>query len=91
MPRKIRLAIRGFAGGVQQFEDRMELDKAGMEQILPALAREHCKALAAHQLHMIEIEFLDEPNVDERFFRFGTDPDGMVMPLFLQLGGHNAA
>jgi len=30
--------------------------------------------------HMIEMEFLDEP-VAERFIRFGTDPNGMIIPL----------
>jgi hypothetical protein len=50
------------------------------------LAQQHAKKLAAHDLHMIEIEFLDEPNEQERFLRFGTDPSGMVMPIAFPIG-----
>jgi hypothetical protein len=43
--------------------------------------------LSAHELHMIEIEFLDEPDRNDRFFRFGTDPQGMVAPIKVDLKG----
>ena len=77
----IRLAIRGYAAGKIQFEDRVELDERGMEQLLPGLAEKHARAMAEHELHMIEIEFLDEADPLARFFRIGTDPSGMVLPL----------
>lgn len=35
--------------------------------------------------HMIEIEFHDAP-LEERFCRFGTDPNGMVAPMQLPGG-----
>ena len=81
----IRLAIRGYAAGVVQFEDRLESDEYGLKQLLPGLAEKHALALAEHRLHMIEIEFLDEPNPNERFFRFGSDASGMVMPIMVIL------
>lgn len=81
----IRLAIRGYAAGVVQFEYRLESDENGLKQLLPGLAEKHGLALAEHRLHMIEIEFLDEPNPNERFFRFGSDPSGMVMPIMVIL------
>lgn len=78
----IRVAIRGFAQGELQFEDVVELpDEAAIKHLLPGLAEKHAAALADHRLHMIEIEFLDEPDPQERFFRFGTDPSGMVIPM----------
>jgi hypothetical protein len=81
----VRLAIRGFAGREKQFEDRVDVDTDEMWKILPALAEKHANALSSHELHMIEIEFLDEPNENERFFRLGTDPAGMVMPIRVEL------
>ncbi len=81
----IRLAIRGFAGGAAVFDERVTLEDEQMESVIPALAAQHAARMATHELHMIEIEFLDEPNRAERFFRFGTDPAGMVIPLEIRL------
>lgn len=82
---KIRLAIRGFVKREVQFEDRVEVESEDMENVLPELAAKHGEAMKAHRLHMIEIEFLDEPDEKARFFRIGTDPSGMVMPIVLDL------
>ncbi len=81
---KHRVAFRGFAQGRRVFEEFVELDEDGIENLLPNLAEKHATAMAAHELHMIEIEFLDEP-LEERFFRFGTDPSNMVRPLRVDL------
>ena len=50
------------------------------------LAQEHVLRLI-DDLHMVEIEFLDEPDPNERFIRFGTDPRGMVVPIKIALEG----
>jgi hypothetical protein len=82
----IRVAIRGFAGRHRKvFEDRLDVDTEEMDWLLSKLAKEHGEKLASHELHMIEMEFLDEANPLERFFRFGTDPTGMVMPMRIKL------
>jgi len=83
----VRLAIRGYVYRRIAFEDRADVEFEQLDGVLPALAKQHCEKLAAHDLHMIEIEFLDEPNEQDRFFRFGTDPSGMVLPIGIPLRG----
>jgi hypothetical protein len=77
----IRLMVRGYLGRVIQFEKPCEVDSEAMAALLPGLAEEHANAMAEGRLGRIEIEFLDEPDVNERFFRIGVDPSGMVMPV----------
>jgi hypothetical protein len=80
----VRLAIRGFAGSRLVFEEHVSVSDSDVGGVLPKLAEDHAAKMAAHDLHMIEIEFL-EANENERFFRFGTDPSGMVMPIAIPL------
>lgn len=78
----IRICVRGFIGGVRQFEERVDVSEAGDE--LEGLAERHALDLFARpggEKHMIELEFLDEPDPLDRFFRIGTDPEMMVRPL----------
>lgn len=86
---RVRLAIRGYANGVLQFKELVDVDPDKLDEVLPTLAKKHIDALTNHELHMIELEFLDEPDVNQRFFRFGTDPEGMVIPLRINLGESN--
>ena len=81
----VRLAVRGFIypRKTPLFEDRLSLPIEELEHLLPSLAEKHATAMLAHEMHMIEIEFLDEPKPEERFFRFGTDPRGMLLPVRL--------
>lgn len=86
---KMRVVIRGFLLGKLLFEDHATVTERNLEKLVPRLASKHALAMAQHRLHMIEIEFLDEPNPLERFFRFGTDPAGMVRPIDVNLGKTN--
>lgn len=81
----IRLAIRGFVGDALLFADRVVVDSDKLDEILPALALKHARAMADHRLHMIEIEFLDEPDPNQRFFRISSDSSGMVFPIVMRL------
>jgi len=80
-----RIAVRGYAGKKVLFEDRVDGPDEDLENFVSQMAVSHAHSMAAHTRHMIEIEFLDEPNQNERFFRFGTDPAGMVMPVAIPL------
>jgi hypothetical protein len=85
----IRLAIRGFIGGVKQFEERIDVSESADE--LEGVAERHSLrllALPGGEKHMIELEFLDEPDPLQRFFRVGTDPSAMVTPIANWIGSY---
>jgi hypothetical protein len=81
----INIAIRGFVGRKRVFEDRFKLEESTLDQLLPDLAEKHGRAIASNEINMIEIEFVDEPDPLQRFFRIGTDPSGMVWPIAIDL------
>lgn len=83
---KINLTIRGYGDGAQIFKQTVSVEETALDSLIPELATEHAGTLQMYSRHMIEIEFLDEPNPLERFFRFGTDPAGMVRPIAIELG-----
>jgi len=76
----MRVAVRGFAKDMLIFEEI--LDTAQYD--LTNLARDHVQKMTAYPDHMIEVEFIDEPDNPYRFFRFGTDPSRMAIPLRLK-------
>lgn len=80
----IRLAIRTYKRGVLQTVERIEVSMEDMQNVLTDLASKHAEAMIETPGH-VEIEFLDEPNVNERFFRIGTDFSCMVKPVELDL------
>ena len=80
----MRIAIRGYQGKHCVLQELLEITESELEELLPNLAENHARMLTESP-HMIEIEFLDEPNPLERFFRFGTDPTGMVQPIAVHL------
>jgi hypothetical protein len=73
----MRVAIRGFAGETRVFEEILDAEPPEFE----TLARKHWRRMRPYPRHLIELEFLDQPDPLERFFRFGTDPSGMVAPV----------
>ncbi len=76
----MRIIVRGFVCGVKRFEELVE--HAELESPEAAEARvQWIIDLAGDLPHMVEIEFPDDPNPMERFYRFGTDPDMMTMPI----------
>jgi hypothetical protein len=79
-----RVAIRGWKNGVLVIDDHLEIADDQLDVDVPQLAERHAKLLADAP-YMIEVEFLDELNIEERFFRFGTDPRRMVKPLTIDL------
>jgi len=84
---RTRLAFRGYVGDELKLEERIEATDEELALFLDTLGEKHGKALLAMpggEYHTIEIEFLDEPDPMNRFFRFGTDPRRMVKPIKLK-------
>jgi len=81
----VHLAIRGYLKSTLQWESLVDIDSDKLDELLPSLAEKHAEECVAGKLGMIEIEFLDEPNENERYFRMGVDPSGMVMPMEIKL------
>jgi hypothetical protein len=79
-----RAQIRIWKNNVLVLSERREIpdDGEGMEN----LAHKHVLELGLLDApHMVEFEFLDEPNVLERFARFGTDGRRMDNPIAVDL------
>ena len=80
----MKIAVRAFADGKLLFEEHIE-DEGLSDSDVEALVAKHMLRVLPHERHMLEIEFLDEPDSNQRFFRFGTDPNGMVLPIAIDL------
>jgi hypothetical protein len=80
----MNMVFRGFRSGVLLFEQHASLDAPDLDDLVPKLAAEHLAFLAGPEPWMIEIEFLDEPYLGERFFRIGADGTLMREPVRLQ-------
>jgi hypothetical protein len=77
----MRVCIRGKAGNNLLFEDTLNFDED--LDAIEAMVQKHTPYLLANPLHVIEFEFLDEPDPLQRFFRLGTDRDHMVIPILI--------
>jgi hypothetical protein len=71
----MRATIRFFVNGKRK-EVFTVPDAAVWSDKFQSFLDKHPEILT--ERHMIEIEFLDEPDPRERFLRFGTDPNGMT-------------
>lgn len=84
----IRIKVRGFKSGKLVWEREVafiDIDSVGIDRIIPTLVAEHVEEIKAGTLGMVEMEFLDEADPMHRFFRIGVEPEGMVMPLRVDL------
>lgn len=80
----MRLAVRVYFQGILQSEERLMVTKDNLGVLCYSMAVKHAQMLHAELGH-VEIEFLDELNPQERFFRIGTDTSGMVLPIAVKL------
>lgn len=91
----VNLVIRGYAWvsvdgnpqpeRVTRFEETHHIPEFDLDTVLPELGEQHALKMVSDKLHMIEIEFMDEPDPLQRFMRFGTAPLGMVEPVAVKL------
>jgi len=81
----MRLAVRGYIDGRQVFEDFIDGNDADIDRIATAQME---RLVKSGKPHMVEIEFLDEPDPLTRFFRFGSDPRYMREPIVVRPGWH---
>lgn len=79
-PTEIHLTFRGFNGSQMVFEEQATIPASALSGVAEAYGKKHCAAIESDELTMVEIEFMDESDPNERFFRIGTNPDGMVAP-----------
>lgn len=82
--------VRGFGDGVKRFEvvmlvpDTPEELSESIGRAIQDAAMSHIARVAMYKRHMLELEFVGLPE-SERYFRFGTDPAGMVQPIAISL------
>lgn len=78
-----RVTVRIFINGELEFRETID----ALDSELASIADRYMERIKHEPIHMVELEFLDIPDPNERFFRFGTDPRAMVKPLAINIGG----
>jgi hypothetical protein len=73
----MKITVRTYLRGTLVSQSTGEFSRADTE----VLAEAHYNAMGAGECDMVEIEFLDEADPFRRFFRIGTNPRDMVMPV----------
>lgn len=77
---KTRVVVRIWLNSKLFLKERIDVTTEEEEAVIPDLVTKHQKLLIENP-HVIELEFIDELDPKERYFRFGTDPHGMVQPI----------
>jgi hypothetical protein len=75
-PPGMRVRRRCWIEGVLRIDEMAPHTKDDVKQFSKRVF-----ALAAGRPHMIELEFLEEPNPNARHYRFGTDSKMMSLPM----------
>ena len=78
---RLRVIERGFLRGERVFETPVRWIDAAESA---ALAEKHTRAIGNGSLDMVELEFPDCP-IEDRFFRIGKNPQGMRLPIEIDL------
>lgn len=73
----MKIIVRGWGDGRLLFEDPLETEGRKSPE---DTARRQIETATAYEKHMIEIEFVEEPDPMQRFFRFGNDKSMMEDP-----------
>lgn len=80
----MKIAFRLYKRGKLIHYEQRDIPDDVEADLMQSIATEHMHKLLDGP-HMVEIEFVDDAPNPERFFRFGTDPNGMVEPMQIEL------
>ena len=88
----IRVIARVLINGQLWSEERLIINPERIDEQIRKLGDRHIKLIHENGgLGMVEFEFPDEPDVNQRFFRIGTDPRMMVNPTRWPTASKNSA
>ena len=80
-PLAIDMLVRVYLNGELHSQDRHSAaSPEALAGLIDIWAKTH-EGLGNLGPVMVELEFLDEPDQALRYFRFGTDPQRMVLPV----------
>jgi hypothetical protein len=77
-----KIRVRGYGGDALIFQETIAFEEG---DDLERIAAEHMTLLLPHPMHMLEFEFMDELDPNQRYFRWGTDKRRMVQPVAFDL------
>lgn len=77
---EFRIVLRVYVRGQLRSLERVSRPISEIDSVITEMAEKHAEQ-CLREPTMIEFEFLDEPDPSERFFRIGTDPNGMLLPM----------